>query len=486
MNILSGFLPRFSIITSRWSVVFILITISQVAFAQEQLGLRVEKYGGINSILLNPANMAHSPFRWDFNLVEAGAFFENSYAHFRDVNTGGALRGMESAEVAADYDNESQIPANALILDFNESTYKKFVFANGSIMGPSFAFRLDSGHSFGFVARLRTVISSRGIPHEMSYRKFDDTRFLENIYIDPFQVAGMAWNEFGVNYAYSMETAGGYLNIGGTFKLLRGYEGFYWKLNEMTDVIQIPGDTLNLTGVSFDYGFTDSNAGGDDFETSIAGKGLGIDLGINYVIDKEVGLTRLGAGLIDIGRIKFDGAQNHQINTGLSADFIPEDYNGDDLVAMTEVLSHQLLGDSLASVNGNTFPIWLPAGLTLQGDYYFTEYLGANVTVVKGLPLGEFAVKRGDMLALTPHFSHRWFSASLPVVLYNWRRLNFGLSMRLAFLSFGTDNLGSFFGKRQFTGSDFYIGLKINPFQLNRGSGGGGSQRGKGVKCYEF
>ena len=83
----------------------------------------------------------------------------------------------------------------------------------------------------------------------------------------------------------------------------------------------------------------------------------------------------------------------------------------------------------------------------------------------------------------------RWLSASLPVSLLNYEQVRIGLAARLAFLTIGTDNLGSFLGQKRLTGSDFYVALKINALKIGQLKGGtglfnGGS--GKAAKCYRF
>ena len=97
-------------------------------------------------------------------------------------------------------------------------------------------------------------------------------------------------------------------------------------------------------------------------------------------------------------------------------------------------------------------------------------------------------------MVVSPRYETRWFGASIPVSLYNWEKVNYGLALRLGFLSLGTDNLGSMIENKDFSGSDFYVALKINPFQwggdddnkgwINRWKSGN-KKKGK-VRCFEF
>ena len=89
-------------------------------------------------------------------------------------------------------------------------------------------------------------------------------------------------------------------------------------------------------------------------------------------------------------------------------------------------------------------------------------------------------------MAVTPRFEHRWLGISTPIVLLNYQKLSLGTSIRLAFLTIGSDDIGSFFGRKNLDSTDFYVALKVNPFDLGINLGNGGRRRCKGVKCYQF
>ena len=67
-----------------WAVLLFLTP--TLALAQEQLGLRMERYAGVNSLMHNPANNLVSPLKWDVNLVELGVFVDNNYAFIYNAN----------------------------------------------------------------------------------------------------------------------------------------------------------------------------------------------------------------------------------------------------------------------------------------------------------------------------------------------------------------------------------------------------------------
>ncbi len=148
-------------------------------------------------------------------------------------------------------------------------------------------------------------------------------------------------------------------------------------------------------------------------------------------------------------------------------------------------LSLQAIGDSLASFADSEFTLWLPSALSIQADYAFSEQLYLNATWVQRIPISGNMVKRNNLFALTPRYEHRWFGLSFPLVISNWADYQIGTSLRIAFLTIGSDRISNLFFRSNFSGYDVYLALKLNPLRLNRGLKGNSGKRGK-VKCYYF
>ena len=161
--------------------------------------------------------------------------------------------------------------------------------------------------------------------------------------------------------------------------------------------------------------------------------------------------------------------------------------NTDDYINM---LSQQLLGNPGASLQENHFSLWLPAALSLQADYSVSDRFYVGGLFVHRIPLGKAAnvIRRSNLLVISPRFESRWFGVSSHFLHYNWQDFRLGISIRLGFLTIGTDNLGSILRKSDFSGTDFYVALKVNPFNIGGGQSGKGGKkaRGKNVRCYEF
>jgi len=467
--------------------------ISVATQAQEQIGLRIENFSGINSVLLNPANNLTSHFKWDVNLVAAGVFAENNYAYIKTTNL--IQLSKASDFVYAGDENEIQTNEDPLVYDYFDRKKDHFLTIATNVMGPSFMINLESGHSFGLITNFRSYVSSQNIPANLNYHWLVDNAAVGfSFQLAPFDAAGMVWSEFGLNYGMTLETATGNIGFGATAKFLQGYEAFYFKSTGSNfTVTDRSANRFDFENTEVAFGFTNNNSDGEDINLQKNGTGFSFDLGAIMTIGGAEDLPykwKFGASILDIGSITFNSnAETHVINTNNIISLDANNYNNaDDLDELTQQLSQDVFGDPSTSKEGETFKVWLPGALSLQADYAVNSNIYINALAIQRVSLGDIAVKRGNLLAITPRFESRWIGLSIPVVLYNWQQINVGTALRLAFLTIGSDNVGSILGSSSFTGTDFYISLKVNPFKmgLNFGGKASGGKKGKRIKCYEF
>lgn len=477
---------------TRLSHLLLLCFISCLGYlnAQEQLGLRLDNYGGVNTILLNPAAGVYSPFSWDVNLAGADVFVENNYAFFENTHLPELLRQLENeVEIRPEIDDESMVDPNSLIVDFYRERKKRFLSIATNITGPSALIQLPNRQAVGILTRARAATYSQKIPASLNYYEFENIAVFDNFSVTPFQLTSVAWSELGVHYSRSFDTYEGEAAVGINLKFLQGYESVYFSNESPFRLTRLPNDSIQANATNLDYGFTNANIQGEDFNLNRNGTGFSADIGFNFTIAEYADnyRWRIGAALQDIGRINFNqNAERYQLNTDTLVDLVSSNYEQyNDIEQLDDVVdffNQDVIGDTLANNLGSpSFKVWLPTALSIQADYSINEYLFINATYIQRLNLPGAALQRGNLLALTPRFESRWFSASLPMATYNWQDFRMGLALRLAFLTIGSDNLGSLVSRSNFTGTDFYFALKINPFKVNFG-GRAKRKRGK-VLC---
>jgi hypothetical protein len=483
--------------TPRIFLAFLFVFFCGNLFSQEQLGMRLSNYAGVNSLPLNPAGNLSNPLSWDVNIVGTGLFFENNYAFLRQTNSFELLKNRNDAEFLLAEDVEGQVRPNAFIVDFYDNNRKRYMNFSSFVTGPSFVVKLQDKHSFGVFTRFQSRVSAQRIPSVYSYYRYDRRAFFEDFSVSPFDGAAMSWSEIGLNYALKIPASYGAFGFGINVRFLQGYEAGYLENMGTLEHTKLPGNTITLGQPDGRFGYASSNLEGGDPQLQRNGSGLALDLGfIQLFQESEDGYRlRLGASILDLGYLNFNkNAFAHRVETDSVATLNLNDYQkfdqADELDDLIRTFSQDAMGDSLASLSSNSFRMAMPAAVSIQADYSFTPNFYLNALALQRFYAGSTGVKRGSLLALTPRFEHRWLSVSLPVSVYNWQDVRLGLAARLGLLVVGSDNLLSWVGQGSYTGTDFYIALKLNPFDLGLNFGGGNGSRHHGrnkkVKCYDF
>jgi len=455
--------------------------------AQEQLGLRTDNYSGIHGSLLNPSHNVTSLFSWDVNLISAGFSAHTNYGFIEKSNFFHAIRNAEKIVIRRDLEGAPQ--ADDVIADFENNKRLKFLTAQGNALGPSFMVKLRNGHSLGLFTNLRAAATSQDFPSVLNFNTFFDTPFNSFLDVDGFKLSSMIWSEVGLNYAARFDTNDGYIGIGGNLKFINAHEAFYLDTRVTIPSAQIPGDTLLFQSPQLEYGLTTSNMEGEDIGIKTNGFGVGVDIGFTYVYEgnEDHYKWKVGASLLDLGQIELSqNAENHLIISDSLIVFPSNALYAKSNQERIYFLSEIGLQDSTASLNSSSFRIGLPGAISLQGDYFIAPHFYVHGVWLQRIPMGKQSLRRNNIIAATPRFEHRWFGAALPLVLLNYQKVNLGTAIRIGFLTFGSDDVTSFIGKSKLDSADFYVALKINPFNLGLNLGGGGRRSRKGVKCYNF
>ncbi len=450
------------------------------AFSQEQLGLRLTNYSGINATMLNPAFNVGSPLRWDVNIIAAGVFAENNYIYIKDANLFKVLSNRTGFSYAGNNNSETPAATEGLQYDFTTGDRKKEALVNAFVTGPSAMFHIKE-HTFGIFFNARAVTSTNHVPSSLGYYDLDALQTGDVPHVEPFRAAGMAWSEIGLNYGRNIISKKRHLLNGGiTFKLLQGYEAAYFENHEATN-ITIEQDYMTYDQAHVTFGTSTGAIGYGDaaqpYNFKMRGFGGAVDIGAVYMITSKSKKRpydwKMGVSLLDIGKIKFTkDAQAHEIDSDAPFDFIQGQYPGvENFADVYRVLSTQSLDDPNISLTDDNFSVWTPAAITVFAERSLSNHFFINALMVRRLSFLGAMPERDNIWAITPRFESRWFEASLPLVLYNDRDFRLGTAVRLGPLTVGTDNIISWFGSQDFTGSDVYVALKLNPFNLKKGTG---------------
>ncbi len=472
---------------------FSLALLSSVSlFAQEQLGVRLDAYSGMQTTFLNPAHSANFPLKWNLNLAGLGFFADNSYLFLRNTNVPNLLANPDKLKLVTDYKG-TQPAADDIIIDFVGSKRNAFAIMQAKINGPAFIIR-HKQHSGGLFYNMHYFSEAARISHELNYYEIEQLPYRKTITLRPVEARMMAWAELGANYSFNWETNVGRAQLGINAKYLSGFEGAYAGSWSPIDFTRYPKDTVQFGKPDATVALTTGNLNNlknGTYDLQRQGQGLGFDLGFSWLIADydDTYKWRFSASLLDIGKIKFaPQAEEHYFNKINPKGFIiGSDFKGiENPTDAIRKLSTLTVGDSLKSLRNKSFAISTPMTICLMADYQFFARAYATILLQQRILQQDSPLHRGNLLAASVRYEHRWFSASIPFSLYNYKHFRTGFAARLGYLTLGTDNLGSWVRKKNFTGTDMYFSLIFNPFAINIPGLKIQARHKRDIKCYKF
>lgn len=422
--------------------------------SQDDYGIALSNYAPTKTVLHNPTNIIGSKTYLDIHLIGAGAFFYNNFLYMQG-NEFSFLNNIILGQSWPDF-------------RYNFSDRKKDGFQDTDFQLLSASFQYKE-HGFALTSRLRTYFDFRGIPNSVASLIKDGTGGFGDNYNQVFNADNMYLNQLSF-----LEIGGTYANafyhfdhdlmsVGGSFKYLIGITGAGVKVEDLEFNILDPSNAR-----FFEYNGSIGYASGFN-----SGSGVSTDLGFTYQkmlqnvtyyhpFSKNAACEgyeykfKLGVSIIDLGYIKFKKEARHfDIETELEESQL----NGDEF-------TFENFGSFAASEFSNVtekseFSVLIPTALNLQADYNFENYFYASAQYTHGFfrRLG-MGVQRPHVLNLSGRYERRWFEASLSGSMYNFEDFRTGLALRFAYLTIGTDNLGSMLGFADFYGTDVYFNLR--------------------------
>lgn len=467
------------------------ICYSSSLFAQEQIGLRLDKYAGVNGIQLNPANGAFHPLSWDLNLGGAGIFIENNFVFASPTNLIHLAKNPNDLYFM-DPTNENTAPSSAsIIVDYFNGPKERMVQTTATVLGPSLMVNFNGKHSLGVFSEFNVSLGGFDIDRDINPYDLSKIEETGHIDIERFQMSGMAWAEYGVHYSYATEMYLGKVSIGGNFKLLRGYDAFYLDVAQPIVASRDSNNVIDVSDIDVSFGFTNKTLTTESISTQPIGSGYALDLGASWIFDLDEDNDyryKLGISILDLGKINFDKwTENyHIVANGVNTNIDATPF--ENLTTREEVLdelSNQVLGDNSSIRAPAGISMWAPTTLSVQGDFQITKGVFVAGMLNQRIRFSKEAVKRNNTFALFPRIEKRWYSLGFPIVINNWQDFRLGTTARIGFLTVGSDNIGSLFGQSTLTGTDLYFALKFNPFNINL-FGKGGKSKGQPIKCYKF
>ena len=457
--------------------------------AQDFSGYRAGNYTGVNGVFFNPAHIADSRYRWDFNLFSVSTSVGNNQASFSLKNV---TRSFNVDSLEEEVIGRHAGPSTGMV--------------SVDLHGPSLMFNAGRKAAVALTTRARTLANITDIEgrlvRELSDRA-DNGQYPFTINTtEHMRLAVNSWTEFGLSYARVLRDEDAhFLKGGATLKYLAGVANGYVNSNNFKGTLEENNTTeevflVNSTGrVAVGFGgvrISDFEAGN---YTKLQSTGFGVDLGLVYEFrpeheaykmsadkggdwrrDRNKYKARVALALLDMGKIRYDrdrqrsGAYDLDITGGerLSTDEL-EDVEVDDFNTFFKERPQYFT--PVPGSTDATYKVALPTTLQLAVDYRLRG--GLYVSLESQLPLttGE---KRGwdsryySTFTLTPRYEGRGFGLYVPVSHSGLTGLNMGASLRLGPLFIGSGSaLTALMGNSK--QADVHVGLRFGGLQKDKG-----------------
>lgn len=439
--------------------VYLLLEVN-VAHAQSYTGLRNDAFTPVTAIALNPAAIYGGMVGWSINLAAAGGSFNDNYLYY----------DHQSALTLNNYEHQHDaLPQPS----FHFVSHVRG-FADGFAQGPSAVFKLKN-FSIGFIDDDRWMASAlvaRSTSEMLPFYQLGPNK--ENR-IPVFNVNYMNFGEVGINLGKPLAAKNLFGAI--TIKYLMGYDA---------------ATVQNLQ--PFQYQYNSTNANVSNFDGVIAysgpvgkgiylyeprqwlGHGTAIDLGIlklqsrnddNDVIPYK---WKFGASVTDVGMLRYSlTSYTYQI-TSADSFLVPlqQFQKTVDLKELVKLGAQRIYDKNKAAVSSYSFVEVLPAMANVQFDYALTDKWWMNVSAMQRIHIFKNQMVRPNVLLIAPRYQTRFFTVNFPVSVYDYYQMHIGASVRVGFLTVGSDNISALFVRSKFSGADAYASLVIFPWMIEK------------------
>jgi outer membrane protein OmpA-like peptidoglycan-associated protein len=464
--------------------IFSLITTSfKLSYSQEYMPFTQSNYAGVSGIMLQPASIADSRYKFDMVIFGINGQVSNNYLSLQRKG----LFKFSQLDDSLYWDQ---------YLKRHENGKDKTGLAAISAFLPSFMVNINDKSAFAFTITSREIVNLDNVTEDLATflaEDFDYEPLLNKTITNKnVSIKSHAWTELGLTFAQviPLKSEVHFLKGGITLKYLQGIASGYVNSPEFSFRVDRPAgtnpDILSIYNSRLNYGLAGNfdNANSDPFDF-ISDPGFGMNIGFVYEYrpnindhkynmdgregmqrpDEDKYLLRIGVSLVDLGSIKYSKMFNSQdftaniINWQLSQIHIknPEDLN--------DTLKNRFNFKENVS---ESFRMSLPTALNISVDYRMAKDLYLNFSPYISLRNATALNTKThyySTFSLTPRYDQKWFGAAIPIQVDQFGRLRTGLALRMGPIWIGTNTgISAILGSKTYN-IDAYAMVKIPVFR---------------------
>jgi hypothetical protein len=459
-----------------WCICLMLV-VSNV-HAQRYFGIATSEWNDVNSIYLNPANIAGSHEKISVGIISFNLGVDNNLGTFSSIgNIGNSLN--------------SNGGTNSLFSNSGQANFSMIV-PSGEVRGPSIIVKINSKQSIAFTTRIRVINQLNNFDQSL-FNTITNPSFTPNstytVKAQNFNWTAHLWSEAGLTYSVILaQDDRNQLKAGATLRYLGGIGYLALKGNNLdlnyssgkdsfyaaNSDLQYTSNVVSTRSAIFN-GINTSDLLGNFFGSN-QGSGVGADLGFVYSFNPGGGMysekynpgqgykLKFSASVTDLGSINYKAQNNSTVivtgNGYITGNGLKNNVkNASDF--RNYIVNQGFTGDTTA----RSTRIFLPSALLLSGDYNVYQKFFVNATYINNLANRQsFGNSYYNQVTLTPRYDTKLITVGLPITYSMLANdLKMGIGFRISGFFVGSDDMLALFSNHQY-GFGFYMGGYIPLF----------------------
>jgi outer membrane protein OmpA-like peptidoglycan-associated protein len=437
-------------------------------------GYSTGNYAGVNATFYNPARLADSRYKWDFNLSSV------------NVGIGSSTGSYKLSDLSMLFKDSI---GNMLFPGYGKANAN----LNLDLIGPSILFNINKKNSIALTSRMRAVGTVQNADEIFGRVVLRSSNTVPNPYNSTSDLSFMslnAWKEYGLSYARVLSDKGkNFFSFGVTVKYLSGTGNIYLKGSNYN--LTLKEDALGNYIDQGSYGRVEVAVGGINIDNASFndllksnGSGIGGDIGFEYQWRPNIEKYRMdtrkinnqykikfGAALLDVGKIKYTKDQSksgtYDFMVGAGDQFRINQFSGTKPEDYKQVIFEQNIPKYFTrvdNVSGN-YKVSLPMNLQLYTDLnvkggFFLNLTGQIALTKKTSAMDPLSYSG---VTLTPRMENKTFAVFVPLNYNSMTKFNAGISIKAGPIFFGSGSLlSAMFDKSKQL--DAHFGLRFGVF----------------------
>ena len=471
---------------------FLCICLTVLSFtgrAQRNYGVATSDWSSMNSLYLNPANIAGSHEKITISLFSLNLGVDNNLGTFTSIgNIGNALKS-----------NDSGSSTSSLFQNSGRKTFSMLA-PSLEIRGPGILVKINDRQSIALTTRIRAINQFSNFDQSL-YNTITNTGYKPgnnySISAQNFNWTAHLWSEIGITYGIVLiDQDNSQLKAGITLRYLGGIGYLSLKGNNLDLNYSSGKDSFYASNSDLEYSsnvvstrsaiFNGVNASDllGNFFGSKQGGGLGSDLGLVYSFnpggsdkygdDNANGKTyklKLSVAVTDVGSINYKQQYNSTLNVTGNG-YITGSGLANNVKNATDFRNYLVGQGFTGDTSAQATKVYMPTALLISADYQIYQRFYVNATYFDNLANRQsYGNSYYNQVTVTPRYDTKLITVGIPITYSMLANdLKMGLGLRIGGFFMGSDDMLALVSKGQY-GFNFYLGGYIPLYSKNKSNG---------------